>query len=230
MNTKFLLLCPADNSKLRAEWTSGKNEVERITCPINQGHARPGRRLSPLDVSLSKLPGERSLVWTWYGELLASQAVVDLLRVNGFTGFNAIPAIVRTRRAEMVRTAFFELCITGWGGLPARESGIRRIQHCPGCNLSIYSCFDDGKHLIDVDQWDGSDFFFVWPAPRFLFVPAGVVEMLTREKISGWAARELAEVNCSSQLTPGALDCWLPLDKIDEIRARVGPDGAEFFD
>jgi hypothetical protein len=51
------------------------------------------------------------------------------------------------------------------------ESGIRfnEVSSSPEYGFLRYTDLRDAEKLIDVTQWDGSDFFMVWPLPRFVF-------------------------------------------------------------
>jgi hypothetical protein len=226
----FVLLCPPERGAIRAEWTDGKNAVERIVCPSNPEHNRGGMRLGELDVRLTRRPKPSSVVWTWYGELLATSEVVELLNFHGLTGFEARPVTARFRGGEVSRDCLHELVITGWGGLPAVGADVRRLDHCANCGLSVYSCFRNGACLIDPLQWAGSDFFFVWPAPRFIFITRRVAEVMKISRMTGWSIQELSEVSCISQLTPGPLHQWLPANRLVELRRSLPPIANEFLE
>src|SRR5439155_13113173 len=76
-----------------------------------------------------------------------------------------------------------ELVIVGWAGVAPPESGIRVIETCSSCGLLHYSCFDNSLRLINESQWDGTDFFMVWPLPRFIFVTDRVKKTIEEK---GW--------------------------------------------
>jgi hypothetical protein len=181
-------------------------------------------------VTLKQVPSDRSLIWTWYGELLATRFALDLFEEHGLVGVAPTAATVRIGGSEVLRPAIYELAITGWGGFPSLRSGVHRQEHCEFCGLSVYSCFVDAETFIDPDQLDGSDFFFVWPAPRFIFVSKRVIDILAREKITGWRAKPLNEVKCDSQLTPGRLADWVSEERLAQISDHVGPSLLEFVE
>jgi hypothetical protein len=41
------------------------------------------------------------------------------------------------------------------------------------------------SNLLDQNQWDGSDFFMVWPYPKFIFITARVAEFIKKYKLTG---------------------------------------------
>jgi hypothetical protein len=75
--------------------------------------------------------------------------------------------------------------VTGWAGEATRESGITMLEHCEACGHTTYSDCTCPKRLIDLSLWDGSDFFIVWPLPKFVFVTDKVAELVRREEYSG---------------------------------------------
>ena len=48
-----------------------------------------------------------------------------------------------------------------------------------------YSDFTNPEFLIDESQWDGSDFFMVWPLPRFIFVSNRGPRLICRHELTG---------------------------------------------
>src|SRR5215470_11818389 len=81
------------NSQRRlAEWDHEKMEhwCEIITCPIDSGHQHSGKRLINLNVVLQDGAVE-DFVWTRYSECLVQERTLELLRSNGFTGFEVKP-------------------------------------------------------------------------------------------------------------------------------------------
>jgi len=228
-NDFFILAAPKSNA-VRADWTKAKNPVKHIGCWRDPNHARGGERIGDLDLTLSKPPSAKSLVWTWYGELLATQEAVATLKMAGVTGFDVRPSILRIAGRGSSSELLQELIVTGWGGLAPAESGVRRLEHCSCCGLSVFSCFETANLLLDRAQWDGSDFFFVWPAPRFVFVTRKVIEVLERAAISGWCAEAPATVTCASQLTPGPLSQWLPPERVASLLRSADVRSAPYLE
>jgi hypothetical protein len=64
------------------------------------------------------------------------------------------------------------------------QSGIRRLERCAACGRQTYTLFTDPGHLIDESQWDGSDFFLVWPLPYF-FVTNRVAAVISSQRLTG---------------------------------------------
>lgn len=195
-----------------AEWGSGM-KFESIVCPSTPVHQRSGPRVMDLTI---KLPSPRiaDFVWTWYGECIVVDRVLDLLRRAGFTGFEARP--VRVDRVKNLRkpTSFsapvlWELKITGRGGDADARSGIRVIETCATCDMVQYSSFKHGI-IVDEHNWDGSDFFTL-NYPDYILVTERVKDFIIKERL----------VNCA--LVPSEELRWpdgvRPEDVLEERKA-----------
>lgn len=168
-NKSWILYGPKSTKKL-AEWVHDDMQLEPILCPLDEGHRRGGKRLTDLSVTL---PGSfvNSFVWTWQGDCLFQDDVLDSFRTHGLTGFEVKPCAARFKKdigKEPPR--LWELIVTGWAGMASADSGIKLLRRCEGCQHMAYSAFSDATKLINRNQWDGSDIFMVWPLPRFVFI------------------------------------------------------------
>ncbi len=182
---------------------SEEMDTEQVICPINPGHRRGGKRLTDLRVQLPSRPLE-DFVWTWQSECLITDRVASILRQEGMTGFDLKPVHVElTDGVQLVEPTLWEVVVTGWAGLAPPESGVRLLDFCQYCGYRRYSCFTHPERLIAQGAWDGSDFFMVWPLPRFIFVSERVVTLIQREKLRGARPRPLSELECKDGLGGG---------------------------
>lgn len=204
---------PAKNSSL-AVVDDDVYELERVTCPLNPGHQRAGARTSALRAKVNGPAGD--IVWTWQGDCLLSEQVIEAIDSAGLSGASYRPAEVLDRRGTPIARRYKELVVTGWAGFADVASGVRLIESCPGCGLLVYSCFTNPTELIDESQWDRSDFFLVWPLPRFIFVTQKAASTLVGHAFGPMRLIPVNELRCRSQLTPGRLSYWMPAD-----RARI---------
>ena len=81
-----------------------------------------------------------------------------------------------------------------------------------------YSDIKNASRLIDEAQWDGSDFFMVWPLPRFVFVTQRVVDCIRDHRLQGVVPQPTSEIEpttYNSGYAPGRLSHCMP-----EVRAR----------
>jgi hypothetical protein len=149
--------------------------------------------------------------------------VLELFRSNQLTGYSVKPASLRiVGRPSRGPIAMFELTVTGWGGLAHADSGVAQKQMCPSCGLLEYSGVSDMKSLISIRQWDGSDFFMVWPLPTYIFLSARAAGVIRRARFRGAKLQALHQWDedlpgsSIGVLAPGRLSYWMP-----EPRAKL---------
>ena len=219
----FWCLCPPNSANSLVQWSPNEVSLDEVSCPLDPGHQRAGKRTSPLSVILNSNSNRHAnILWTWQGECLVTNRVAELLRSKGLSGYALNPVKARYRDAQQIAPALNELVVKGWGGIAPMESGIRQLKSCSACGLLEYSCFTDGDRLIPVNDWDGSDFFMVWPLPRYIFVTDRVAEAIRERSFSDMRLQRPADLQCpaNSTLSPGRLSYWMPKDDA----ARLGGD------
>lgn len=221
-STFWSLASPNSTARL-AKWVDGEMDLEQVICPIDEGHRRGGKRLTNLSVTL---PGRtvHDFVWTWQSECLVQEHVLDLLRKRGFTGFDVRPVRARFKRAsEGEPPRLWELIVTGWAGMASPTSGIRLLERCPGCGDSVYSGVNNLGAVIDASKWDGSDFFMVWPLPKFIFVTDRVAQVVRQSRLAGAVLKQPRDVNLSGGTVGGGrLSYWMPEDRARELGRPLG--------
>ena len=121
-----------------------------------------------------------------------------------------------------------ELVVTGWGGMAPPESGIKLIERCEGCSHYVYSAWSNPQNLIDSSQWDGSDFFVVWPLPSHIFVTECVVRVIRDNRLSGIVLKPSGDLVFPPETIPtlstGRLSDWMPPERARELGAALGID------
>jgi len=219
----YLLREPERNQCVAALKESSPYEMQKIRCPIKPGHSR-ARRSSHLDMVVPCDPPP-DVIFTWMSECLIQDRVRRIFESEGLKGFSALraKAVVKKTGAAI---SVHELAVTGWGGIAPTASGIREVERCPGCGLLAYSALEAPEKLIDPGNWDGSDFFMIWPLPKFHFVTERVVEVCQLYKITGasftrdWPASAAANTGYS----PGRLSYYMPYER---ARLLGGEHGIE---
>jgi hypothetical protein len=201
---------------------SAPYEMEKIRCPIKPaGHTR-GRRSSALDMVVPCDPAP-DVIFTWMSECLIQEPVRVIFESEGLTGFSALPARAYTKRTG-APIPVHELAVTGWGGMAPEASGIREVERCPGCGHLHYSRLEAPEKLIDPKNWDGSDFFMIWPLPRFRFVTGRVVETCQRHGVTGvsftqnWPRARTKRIGYS----PGRLSYYMPQERAHLLGDALG--------
>lgn len=206
----------------RADWTDDHG-IETIECPAYPEHKRAAPRRRALDVVL---PGRaiKDFVWVWGSDCLIQEGVLAVFRENGFTGYEVRPARAHFRGDPLgVPPPLWELVVTGWAGMASPESGVKLTYSCPFCGSIKYSCFDDASCLIDVNQWDGGDFFMVWPLPKFIFITDRVAQALRERKLTGFRLVRPDDLKCDfGGFSPGRLSHWMPEARARELGEPLG--------
>ena len=218
---------PNSTAKLAA-WVDDDMDVEQVWCPENALHQRAGKRLTDLSVTLPRRPVD-DFVWTWYSECLIQARVLTLFRDHGFTGFDVKP--VRARFKKPCRhelPVLWELAVTGWGGMAPPESGVRVVDHCRVCKCTVYSACATLADAFDPIQWDGSDFFFVWPLPTFIWVTERVAQTIRDHRLKGAVLKRPEEFVIrrreTDKVSPGRLHYRLPEARARELCETSGID------
>jgi hypothetical protein len=219
---RFRLLRPPEDRDPIADWDDGV-EYEIIKCPASPGHQRGGKRIGQLRITLATR-AVPDLVWTWLPGLLITDEVRELFEKHHLTGFELEPAVARYQSddAETSPPRLWEFRTTGWGGVAAEDSGVELISRTACCGHLKYSAFRDPKRLIDESQWDGSDFFMVWPLPAFHFVSERAAEIILENELTGARLLDLEDMAPSDGFTPGRLSYWMSSERACLLGEELG--------
>jgi hypothetical protein len=219
--TRFYLLQEPEGNKCIAELNeSAPYGMEKIRCPIKSSHSR-GRRNSHLDMVVPCDPPP-DIIFTWMSECLIQEAVRRIFESEGLTGFSSLPASAKLKGTGRP-TPVYELAVTGWGGMAPAASGIREVEGCSGCGHLHYSQLEAPEKLIDPKNWDGSDFFMIWPLPRFRFVTERVVQVCQKHKISGVNfSQNMRALATRSGYSPGRLSHYMPRERAHLLGEAFG--------
>lgn len=182
------------------------------------GFGGPAKRLAELRVVL-KTKSVPDVIWT-VCDCLVQDRVLQMLREQGFMGFEARRARVRreadTTHSDTGLPTYWELLVTGWGGMARPESG---IAHVPGTDR--WEGHPDWSRIVDWDSWDGSDFFIVWPFAFTRLVSDRAAQFVREHKLTGVALT--APETCTRQYAHSKVHRVTPMrlrDHFPEERAR----------
>ncbi len=222
MNSVFFEI--TDVSAPLASGVEGKIQSEpMIECPANPSHRRGGRSIPPLHIAIN-LSEHPDFLWTVYSDCIVSHRVVELLAKENIHSYMTRPVVLydNKSRVQIQDPPYQELVVTGWGGIAPEESGVKLVTKCEHCKLLRYSGYTHPEKLVDLQQWDGSDIFLVWPMPRFRFVTKRIKTLFEANKVSGVSFVPLGEMKVSRtmKLAPGRLSDWMPLQRAKELGDR----------
>ena len=225
MDTVFWTLSSPESTAHHAWWNDDEVDLERIICSLDDGHQRAGKRLTNLSVLLPR-KDVQDFVWTWYSECLIQDRVLKLFREHDLTGYEVKPVNARFKaRTAEEPPRLWEVIVTGWGGVAPEESGVRLRENCPACGYLDYGGPVDYSLLISETQWDGSDFFIVWPFPRIIFVTDRVAGIITRHELKGLQLdrpEDLRFARIAEGAAPGRLSYWMPDERARELGEPLG--------
>jgi len=203
---QFFNLCHDDKFPL-ARWADNANKMDTVICPVNAGHQRGTERLNDLTITL---PSSRigDFIWTWYSECLITEKVKHLFEEAGLTGYETRPVtvskvykyykekdivkingkawgvtnVIRDRKPKKI-PPLLEVIVKGFAGNAHLDSKIELTYKCEACGLLEFTR-KSGQVLVDETQWDGSDFFTVWPLPLYILVSERVKDLIERHELT----------------------------------------------
>lgn len=226
MNDNFYCLYCTTSQRRLATWVDDEVQLEQITCYVNSNHRRVGPRRKPLSILLPRLSVE-DFVWTWYSDLLIQEHVLEFLEEHSLSGYTTRLAKCgfKGKKSTASPPSLFEFRVTGWGGMAARESGIRLIKSCESCGLLRYSAASGPERLIDSSQWDGSDFFMVWPLPRYIFMTEKAASLLRFARFKGIVILPVWKLDLGDTgFSPGRLSYWMEPERARLLGGPLGID------
>jgi hypothetical protein len=199
-------------------------------CTLNPDH--PNILLGeekPLPIVLPSIDVP-DVFWTWGSSCVVTERVADLLRASSLTGFDFAPVRITRVKGRSIDYSklpkLWELKITGWGGMASKESGILLIEaRCPECGYSDYGPLEEPEKLIDESAYDGSDFFMVWPLPKYIFVTGRVREFVKHNGLKGSTFIPFNKIDFGYDgFSPGRLSFYMSKERAKELGGPLGID------
>jgi len=202
---------------------------EKIPCPLDPGHPGTGkRRINNLVAKLRSLK-VRDVMNTWHSDYLITDRVAAMFKEQGFTGYELKHVDVRLPNTDrflgITPPVLWEFKVTGWGGIAPETSGIKPAVICPECCYTHYTPLLHPEYLIDESQWDGSDFFFVWPLPKFIFITERVKDFVKAKKLKGVDIIPVEQLKLGKDgFGPGKLRNFMDREKARQLGGHLGID------
>ena len=211
------------STREQANWDDGM-DWERIVCPVNPGHQRAGKRITDLHIVVPSHGISDFIRTPVLSYCVIRDQVMRLFRKEGITGFVVKPVKVQCSRTDEAPPILWELVVTGWAGMAKPASGVRLDESasCRECGHLRYKGLCNPKELIDGSQWDGSDFFMVWPLPKYIFVTNRVVTIIRDHRLTGFHPAPVSELRKTDGFTPGRLHYYMPEDRARQLGEPLG--------
>lgn len=186
-------------------------------CSHRPEHAMRSRWIRPLRV-IGPIQPLTDFEWTVYGDVIVTNEVAESLRNAKFSGVEFLSTRFYTTTETPFGRASLELQVNGWGGIAPTESGIQEMERCPYCKNRVFSAYTRPERIFDIEGWDGTDMFLIWPLPRYIMVTGRIRDFILDSKYTGVRFRKLGELPpaVAGTLTPGNLRDWF-----DEERVRA---------
>jgi hypothetical protein len=193
-----------------------------IECSSNVGHRRAWRLPGPVVIDPLE-SDEAQCLWTPLGDCLLDSSVVGELESAGLSGFET--GVVSASRSSGYQRQYVQFSASGWGGIASKDSGVELAYKCDTCGHLKYSAMVSPGDLFDASQWDGSDFFLIWPLPKFIFLTPEAAEKLRRLHVTGLEVVPLEALKLwQGGFSPGRLHHWLGSSRASVIGASFGID------
>jgi hypothetical protein len=149
------------------------------------------------------------------------------LKERQLSGYTSTPLKVNDRKSKVAINSDWSLLIpTGWGGIASKKTGIRIKEYCPYCEHVEFCNLTNAKELVNLDAWDGSDFFMIWPLPRFIFVSEEAKHIM--DGMQGAEFVKMEDLDYTGSLAPGKLSYYMPESRLRELPNLDDP--TLFFD
>ncbi len=203
---------------------NGKQHSSLFNKPESLSIARSVRKKANSDAFLLYHGGTRVI-------FISERLKVALSEMRA-TGFELLPAVVKLGDVKgFIEVPYFQLLINGWGGIALAESGVLKIQH-ERLGLWRYSDPTDCSRIVDPAQYDGSDFFRVWPMPGSIFVTCRVKRLFEEMQVKNCRFESLEKRFGSPKLTlrgmvPAPLSLYYRPERAREVGAQYGIDWFE---
>lgn len=161
--------------------------------------------------------------WTSYDEPIVTVGVMKFFEAAGISGCEFRTVELENTSGDSLSVNLFELRSTGWGGVASKESGIRVEKECRFCKRRVFSVFTDAESLLDIDSWDGSDMFTIWPLPRYIFVTEELRELIDDAEFTGVKMVRVEEMPVSAVggYSPGSIFDWFEQKRAVELEREI---------
>ncbi|HEY5895331.1 MAG TPA: hypothetical protein VIT91_19085 [Chthoniobacterales bacterium] len=191
-------------------------------CEQNPDHACRQVRPTPLRLEFRGVAWS-DFFWTPYSEAIVNKDVVTAFEEAGIVGCDFVAADLENTLGDEMAGDLYELRPKGWGGFASVESGVRLLEECPHCKNRVFSGYTDPGQLLDLDGWDGSDIFTIWPIPRYILATEAVRNLLVQYQFTGVRAEPITKLPkvIAGTLTPGNVRDWFDEDQAGELDAEI---------
>lgn len=188
-------------------------------CDKDRTHSKYQRAKRPLQI-IAPINPRTDFQWTVFGDCVVTSEVKNAFEEAQLTGIEFNNIECHTTTGLRLEQEVFEMVVTGWGGVAPPASGVHVVEECQYCGRKIYSGYSNPSLLFDLDAWDGSDLFLIWPLPRYIMAVLAVKNVVEQRGFSGATLASLEKLPkvIAGTLTPGHLGDWFEQTKARQLR------------
>lgn len=164
----------------------------------------------------------------WGGYWIITERTAKLLKEQGFSGYELrhvkVNEVKKMKKGQTIPN-LWELVVTGWGGIAPSESEMKRIYECEACVYWKYTGLSNASALINLAQWDSSDFFKIFPLMGYIFVTERVKQFVEENGLKGCIFRELRDLRTVGEIIGSGVDALsleMPKARAKEIGEPLG--------
>jgi hypothetical protein len=167
---------------------------------------------------------EGDMVWTvCYDKLFISERLHQIFLESGITGYEPLPADAKLiYEHDPAEAVYWQVAVNGWGGIASPDSGLQCIDD--SVVPRRYKKYEGTGSVLNREQWDGSDFFMIWPSPMII-VTRRVIQLLEKHKIKHYrtfSADCYQSMHYERAFSGPPLQCWYREDRAREIGEPLG--------
>lgn len=167
-----------------------KEFVAELRLPLDEALALMRAEKVPSHVIVARYAGGKNppgdVVWTTFpSPLLLNRRVVQVLRDNGFTGFDVSPVELTVKNSDVIREFDFLRVFGRCGAIDDRLSPTVEKVYPAGIFPVLKGMY------FDPESWDGSDIFMPTGPTGFVLVTEKVKRALTKAKVRNIQLRGL---------------------------------------
>jgi hypothetical protein len=181
--------------------------LESTNCSFDSTHSVSSLWRRPLKV-IGPVRPYTDFEWTVFGDVIISKEICKKLCKAQFSGFCFQSVKFYSTSETPFGRDSVELKVIAWGGHARKESGIELIDECPGCKRRVYSGYEAPAETFDVDEWDGSDAFRIWPVSGHIFITRELRDWAADEQFTGVRFIPLSELPLLDTFTPNPIETW----------------------
>ena len=150
-----------------------------------------------------------------------SEKMLNVIRENGFTGYEIRDAVVRTwdtvkNEDDIKALKYFEMIITGRCGF-IRNLSNEELAHCKKCGRKYAhtGVLTEGVSF-DEKSYDGSDFFAFNNLTTIPIVSDKIKKIITNNKLVNVSFLPLNKMNIDDRVTANSVKKWLAEGSVDD--------------